>query len=205
MKQPYIILTALFVTSLVAANAMVGKLFTAFGITLSCGILAYPVTFLVTDLISEVYGEKHAQRLVITGLIMSFYLLALLKLGQYLPVAPGLDRQAEYEAMFGSSIRAIIASMIAYTVAQFLDVKMFHFWKRLTKGKYLWLRNNASTMVSQLIDSSLVVTILFYGVLPAPELTQLIIASWAFKLAIAALDTPLLYLGVRWLRSRTSS
>ncbi len=111
-----------------------------------------------------------------------------------------MDRQQEYTVIFGNSARAIIASMVAYLTAQFVDVQLFHFWKRLTNGRHLWLRNNASTMISQMIDTVLVVTILFYGQLPFAQIQSIICASYLFKLIIAASDTPFFYLGSRYLQ-----
>ena len=103
-------------------------------------------------------------------------------------------------AVFGQSARAIFASMVAYLLAQLIDVRLYHFWRKLTDGKYLWLRNNASTMLSQLIDTTAVVTILFYGVWSWPQIGGVILASYIYKLLVAAADTPLMYLGTWLLR-----
>jgi uncharacterized integral membrane protein (TIGR00697 family) len=98
--------------------------------------------------------------------------------------------------VFGNSIRVILASMAAYIVAQLVDVRLFHFWKRVTRGKHLWVRNNFSTMLSQGVDSILVIAILFFGVLPTPTLIQYVSDAWLFKILMAALDTPFMYAGV---------
>ena len=218
---PTWILAVLFVGSLVIANIITFKLFSVplpgrlnlFGqdaVILAAGIIPYPVTFLVTDLISELYGKKRADAVVWGGFIVSMYILVVLRIGSWVP-AVGTDIrtpeeiQALYDGVFGQSSRAIIASMIAYLVAQLLDVRIFHFWKRLTEGRHLWLRNNGSTMLSQLMDSALVVSILFWGQLPGDMIVQIIIASYLFKLLIAAIDTPFFYLGVHWLRPLVES
>lgn len=215
-ERIYLFLGVFFVGSLLIANIITFKLFsvplpgrlTLFGqesVILAAGILTYPVTFLVTDLISELYGKQRADAVVWSGFWVSLYILVVLRLGGWVP-AVGTDVrsageiQALYVAVFGQSSRAIIASMIAYLVAQLLDVRIFHFWKRFTGGRHLWLRNNGSTMVSQLLDSVLVVTILFWGQLAGETIVQIIIASYVFKVIFAALDTPLFYLGVRWLQ-----
>lgn len=215
-ERIYLVLAVLFVGSLLIANIITFKLFsvpfpgdfTLFGqggVILAAGILPYPVTFLVTDLISELYGKKRADAVVWSGFVVSLYILVILRLGSWVP-AVGTDvRSAEevqglYDGVFGQSSRAIIASMIAYLVAQLMDVRIFHFWKRFTDGRHLWLRNNGSTMLSQLLDSVLVVTILFWGQLPGETIVQIIVASYVFKVLIAATDTPFFYLGVHWLR-----
>ena len=215
-ERIYLILAAFFIGSLLIANIITFKLFsiplpgevTLFGqdaVVLAAGILPYPVTFLVTDLISELYGKKRADAVVWTGFWVSLYILLILRLGAWVPpvgtdIRTADEVQALYVGVFGQSSRAIIASMIAYLVAQLIDVRVFHFWKRFTEGRHLWLRNNGSTMFSQLMDSVLVVSILFWGQLSAEMIVQVIIASYVFKVLIAAADTPLFYLGVRWLR-----
>ncbi len=204
----FLILSGIFLTSLVIANSLVFKFFDVSlpfvgVVTLSVGVIPYPVTFLCTDLISELYGKKRADAVVATGLLVSGYLLLILQLGRIAPVSHLQDAaaiQEHYEAVFGQTARAIFASMAAYLLAQFLDVRLYHFWRRLTNGKHLWLRNNGSTMLSQLVDTVAVVTILFYGVWTREQLAAVIASSYAFKLLVALLDTPLLYLAARLLR-----
>lgn len=196
----YLFLAGIFLVSLVVANLITAKLFVFFGVVLAAGIIPYPVTFLATDLICEVYGRKRATTLVFIGFVLSFYVLLVIKLGQHAEPYQALNRQTEYEVIFGNSARAIIASMAAYLVAQYTDVRLFHFWKRLTSGRHLWLRNNGSTVISQMIDTILVVTILFYGQLPNEDLLKLICVSYLFKFGIALLDTPFFYFGSRYLQ-----
>ncbi len=204
----FLFLSGIFLASLVIANSLVFKFFDVSlpfvgVVTLSVGVIPYPVTFLCTDLISELYGKKRADAVVITGLLVSGYLLLILQIGRVAPVSHLQDAtaiQEHYEAVFGQTARAIFASMVAYLLAQFLDVRLYHFWRRLTGGKHLWLRNNGSTMLSQLVDTVAVVTILFYGVWTREQLVAVIASGYAFKLLAALLDTPLMYLAVRRLR-----
>lgn len=204
----FLILSGIFLSSLVIANSLVFKFFDVSlpfvgVVTLSVGTIPYPVTFLCTDLISELYGKKRADALVLTGLLVSGYLLLVMEVGRIAPVSRLQDAaavQGHYEAVFGQSARAIFASMVAYLLAQFLDVRLYHFWRRLTNGKHLWLRNNGSTMLSQLVDTAAVVTILFYGVWTQEQIAVVIASGYAFKLLAALLDTPLLYLTAHWLR-----
>ena len=170
------------------------------------GVLPYPMTFLCTDLISEFYGRRRANFVVWVGLILNLWVIFILWIGGILP---GSDSPAFFEIRklaFG----AVLASMIAYLAAQFVDVHLFHFWKRLTKGKHLWLRNNGSTLASQAVDTVAVILITYQvGGLDfmineqthvPTMLTTLILTGYVFKLIIALLDTPVIYLAVAVLR-----
>ncbi|MCH1552856.1 MAG: queuosine precursor transporter [Balneolaceae bacterium] len=172
------------------------------------GVVAYPFTFLATDLISELFGRKRAQMLVWVGFGMNVFMLFLMSINHWLPnssgVSGGLDLfEGVYQFMIGNTI----ASMIAYLIAQSVDVRLYHFWKRLTKGKHLWLRNNASTTVSQLVDSTAIITILYLAgnlgdaIDNVGAVIILILNSYLFKFFFALFDTPLMYLGVRLLKN----
>ena len=172
------------------------------------GVVAYPFTFLATDLISELFGRKRAQMLVWVGFGMNVVMLLLMSINHWLPnssgVSGGLDLfEGVYQFMVGNTI----ASMIAYLIAQRVDVRLYHFWKRLTKGKHLWLRNNASTTVSQLVDSTAIITILYLAgnlgdaIDNVGAVIILILNSYLFKFFFALFDTPLMYLGVRLLKN----
>ena len=197
----FLVLCGIFIASLIIANAFAFKLFDVTlpligTITLSMGILPYPITFLVTDLISELYGRKRANFLVLVGFGLSLYFLMFITIGKYIDVSQVQDPevQAHYLGVFGQGARAITGSMVAYLLAQFLDVRIFHSIKRATQGKHLWLRNNGSTLISQLIDTVAVTTILFYDA-DNVNLVSLILAGYSFKLLVALVDTPLFYLG----------
>ena len=201
----FLVLSGFFLASLVLANALVFKFVDVplpyIGLaTISVGVLPYPITFLCTDLISELYGKRRANAIVLTGFLVSLYMLLILQIGRELPVSHLQDDsiQGHYVAVFGQSARAIFASMVAYLIAQLFDVRLYHFWRKVTNGRHLWLRNNASTMLSQLIDTTAVVTILFVGVWSWNEIGAVILASYVYKLLVAAFDTPLMYAG-SWL------
>jgi hypothetical protein len=171
------------------------------------GVLPYPITFLCTDFISELYGRKRANMVVWVGLMMNGWVLFILWFAGKLPENPQMNSDAFFrirELTFG----ATASSMIAYLTAQFVDVHIFHFLKKLTKGKHLWLRNNGSTLTSQLIDSIAVVLITYYGAKAIdihPDthvfsfLMMLIASNYMFKMTSALLDTIPFYLGVKWL------
>ncbi|MFM1875023.1 MAG: hypothetical protein RL266_760 [Bacteroidota bacterium] len=205
----YLILAGIFIASLVSCNLIFQKFFIweAFGLytfEISVGILPYPITFLVTDLISEIYGLKRANRMVMAGLISSIFVLGVVTLADLVPAtswSPVGDD--EFRKVFGLTTVSVGASMAAYLAAQFIDIRLFHFWKRVTNGKHLWIRNNFSTMTSQLVDTAVVVGLLCtVGAIEWERFGTLLVAGWLFKAIIAALDTPFLYLGTWIIRSR---
>ena len=196
--QLYIFLCAIFISSLVTCNLIANKFVTVdlgFKVFIvSAGILPYPLTFLVTDLISELYGQKKANIVVFSGFVASMFVLLFLWLGgQFNAIPDSIVNDDTYNKVFQNAWRIIAASMIAYLFAQFIDVRIFHFWKRLTNGKHLWLRNNGSTIASQLVDTTLVVMILFVGVWEPSNIISAIIDGWLFKMLMAAIDTPIIY------------
>lgn len=183
------------------------------------GVLPYPITFLCTDLVSELYGRTKANQLVLVGFIVNLWVMFILWLGGVLPgvgnggsTLSGLQLDAAgrlplYFEVQQLAFGAVFASMLAYTASQFCDVYLFHFWKRWTRGRHLWLRNNGSTVVSQLIDTITVILVTYYvNALPLvedlPILTQLgqfILSAYLFKLMTAVLDTIPLYVLVKYL------
>lgn len=195
----YLILAGLFIASLITCNLIANKFVTVdlgFKVfILSAGVLPYPITFLITDILSEIYGQRKTNKVVITGFVASLFVLGILWLGnQFSAIENSPVSDEAYNSMFGNSWRVIGASMVAYLSAQLIDVRVFHFWKNLTKGKYLWLRNNASTVFSQLIDTTLVVLVLFVGTMTFSEMSGLVRDGWMFKALAALVDTPLFYL-----------
>lgn len=228
-ERVFVLLAGFFLGSLAILNLLgitrfVDLSFPIFGaeipFALAVGVLPYPITFLCTDLISELYGRRRANFVVWVGLLLNLWVALILWLGGALPGYEALDpatgtiaRDAagrlpvffEIQALtFGS----VAASMIAYLAAQFCDVQLFHFWKRITQGRHLWLRNNGSTLVSQFIDTFAVITIThFYaGAVPLdpergvwPQLWVFIGSGYVFKMTAALLDTIPFYLGVRGL------
>jgi uncharacterized integral membrane protein (TIGR00697 family) len=211
-EKLFLFLSGIFLTSLVLANIIgTTKFVIVLGLTVPAGVLAYPFTFLATDLICELYGKKRAQSLVWVGFSMNFFMLGLMMLGHYLKDASGISgATSTFESVYEFMIGNVIASMIAYLIAQSVDVKLFHFWKTLTKGKHLWLRNNLSTVVSQLADTTAIMTILYLAnnlgasIQSIGDLVGLIFASYMFKVLVALFDTPLFYLGVRLLKDKVA-
>jgi len=205
----YLILASMFIAALVASNLIFQKFFywNPFGwfrFELSVGILPYPITFLITDIISEIYGKKKANQVVIAGIFASFFSMIIILIANYTSAINNSPINNElFSKVFGLSPIAVLASMLAYLFAQFIDIRIFHFWKRKTNGKHLWLRNNFSTFSSQFIDTLTVITLLCsFGVLPWNLFSTLLISGFLFKIIIAFLDTPILYFAVFLFRSR---
>ena len=205
----YLILASMFIAALVASNLIFQKFFYwnplgIFKFELSVGILPYPITFLITDIISEIYGKKKANQVVIAGIFASFFSMGIILLANYTPAIENSPVNNElFTKVFGLSPIAVLASMLAYLFAQFIDIRIFHFWKRKTNGKHLWLRNNFSTFSSQFIDTLTVITLLCsFDVLPWSLFKTLLISGFLFKIIIALLDTPILYFIVYLFRSR---
>ncbi len=208
-QRIYLILGALFIASLVVSNLIFQKFFywNFFGVyrfEISVGILPYPITFLITDIISEIYGKRKANQIVTAGIFASFFSMLIVFVAgavpatDWSPINDGLFSQ-----VFGATAIAVLASMVAYLFAQYIDIQIFHFWKRKTKGKHLWLRNNFSTFLSQFIDTFTVLLLLCsFGKIKWELFGVLLASGFLFKIMIAALDTPFLYLAVYWIRKR---
>ncbi len=222
-ERVFLVLVGLFLGSMAMLNILgvtrfLDLGFTVFGVEipmpLAVGVLPYPLTFLCTDFISEIYGRKRASNVVWVGVLINLWLAFILWIGGLLPgfdqpVADAAGRLPLFFEIRRLTLGAVVASMIAFMAAQFCDVYLFHFWKRLTRGRHLWLRNNGSTIVSQFVDTFCVITIThFYaGGIPIaegqpvwPQLWVFIYTGYVFKVLAAAVDTGPFYLGTRWLR-----
>jgi len=187
----------LFVSSILLSNIIAAKIIDVGGLILPAAIILYPFTFLFTDVVSEIEGRKKAQDLVMMGFYMSLIMVLIIYISQILPPASFWEQQKAYNIILGSTPRIVLASMIAYLISQNHDVWAFHWWKDKTSGKYLWIRNNFSTIISQLIDSVLFIGIAFGGIYPAKSIAIMIFSQYLIKVGIAILDTPFCYILVR--------
>ena len=216
-ERIYLLLAAAFAVVLVLTNIIGIKLFPSplnAKWALTTGIVTYPLTFLITDIVSEVYGKKRADFMVVAGFLMSLLMLCIVQLAMRLPPHPywvpqtdafypeAAGYQHAFESVFSLNGVLLFGSMLAYLCAQLTDNWLFHFWKRVTRGKHLWLRNNGSTVVSQLVDTIVVNSILFYIGFGWDFKTGATVMATIYihKVALAALDTPLIYLGVAVVR-----
>lgn len=226
-ERVFLCLAGFFLCSMTLLNVIGITRFIAIGpLALAVGVLPYPLTFLCTDLVSELYGKQRANFMVTVGLVLNFFILAVMWLGQALPAAPtippwqtltlagevtlptGEAISGSYDLfsfVFATTSGAVFASMLAYVAAQYCDVQLFHFFKRLTGGKHLWLRNNFSTLISQGVDSFVVITVTFGATYLSGDTTlkaMLILmgSNYLFKMVVALLDTIPFYALTYWLR-----
>lgn len=195
-----LLLTGIFISTLIIANIVSAKVVSFLGLVIPAAVVAYPLTFLMTDTIGEIWGKEQANKTVKIGLVCQLISLVLIGLAIMLPVAPFADNQAEFKAIMGQSFRVVGASLVAYLIAQFNDVYIFHKLKEKTNGNHKWLRNNVSTMVSQLLDTSIFITIAFIGTVP--NIWVMIVSQYVIKCIYALLDTPLFYLITKETKSR---
>jgi len=184
---------------IVTANVLASKLVVFGPFTVPAGVLVFSATFLITDLFSEFWGKRYAQQAVWSGLLASIFFAISAIIAIRWPIAPFMAGfQEQFSQVLGLTPRIVVASLLAYTVSQNHDVWAYHWWKRKTKGKHLWLRNNASTVVSQGFDSVIFVTVAFAGVAP---IVPIIIGNYVVKVLIAVVDTPFIYL-IRWISNK---
>jgi len=207
-QRLYLYLASLFITSLVVSNIIFQKFFywkpfelSIFGnelFELSVGILPYPITFLITDLISEIYSKKKANQVVIAGIFASVFSMGIVLIADFVPALDNSPiNDTIFSQVFALSPIAVLASMLAYLIAQFVDIRVYHFWKNKTEGRMLWLRNNFSTFSSQFIDTFLVISLLsLFGILDWKLFWGLVLSGFLFKILVALFDTPFLYLFV---------
>lgn len=199
-EKAFFVLFSIFIGSLVIASVLASKIISFAGLIIPAGVLAYSITFPITDIVCEIWGRKRANFLVWCGFISLIFVLGLVRLSLIWPSASFWNQQEAFRTIMGSTSRIIIASFIAYIVSQLHDVWSFLMWKSFTGGRHLWLRNNASTWVSQLIDTVIFINIAFYGTAPIGALIK---GHYIVKIIISILDTPFVYLGV-WLVKKIS-
>ena len=188
-----IVLNGFFVMSLLVSNVTASKIISIGNLIVPAAVVAFSITFLCTDVIGELYGKEEANKTVRLGFILQLFSIGLLYVAIKLPPAPFMMEYNEvFQQVLGQSLRVVIASLIAYTISQFNDVYIFHKLKDIHGSKHKWLRNNLSTITSQLIDTSIFITIAFYGIVP--NLWALILGQFTIKVVLALLDTPFFYL-----------
>ncbi len=196
------ILFGIFITAIISANILGTKIIQLWFVTASVGIFMYPVTFLITDIVEEVFGKEKVKGFVCAGFVSVILAMLYVIVSVNLPPAPRYPHNEAFLKVFNPSIRIMLASMTAFILSQFHDIWAFNFWKEKTSGRFLWLRNNASTVISQLIDTTIFMFIAFYMATPkytVDFIITLIIPYYILKVVVALFDTPFCYLGVRWL------
>lgn len=205
----YFLFAGLFIALLVSCNLIFQKFFTwnplgLFKFEISVGLIPYPLTFLVTDIISEIYGKRRANQVVKVGLVASLVVMLVVMISSLVPAttwSPVAD--AEFNKVFGLTGVAVAASMFAYLFAQFVDIHVFHYLKKLTNGKHLWIRNNFSTITSQFVDTIAVLLLLCsFGAIKWELFGTLLLSGFLFKVIVALCDTPFFYLAVYLLKKK---
>lgn len=187
-----IIINAVFIMSLLVANIVGGKVVNIIGLTVPAAVVSYAITFLCTDIINELWGKKEANKTVKLGLVIQLFSLALILIAIALPPAKfAEDYNSMFKVVLGQNARMVVASLIAYLVSQANDVFLFNYLRKFTKGKHKWIRNNVSTLTSQMIDTAIFITIAFYG--QVPNLLWMIVSQYIIKSILALLDTPFFY------------
>ena len=192
----FVLLTALFVAALVTGDFIGGKFFVVFGHTFSAGIIPFPLTFVLTDLVNEFYGTHGAKRITMAGLGAAVFTWAVISLALRLPTSPDSPiSDVVFKSAFGTSARLYVASLTAYIIGQFLDISIFHALRRMTGHRLLWLRSTGSTVMSQVVDSVAVSFVFLVGSKPLGFIVNNALHNYLGKLAMAILLTPLIYAG----------
>ena len=191
-EKYFLLLGASFIALLVVSNIIAVKVISIGGLIGPAAVICYALTFAVTDTLSEIWGKERTKYIVTLGFFASILSAIMIQLAIWLPSAPFWELQGEYQLILGANLRIVTASMTAYLVSQYHDIWAFQFWKKVTREKHLWLRNNLSTGSSQLIDTIIFITIAFYGT--GAPIISMIFGQYIMKLLIAVIDTPLVYL-----------
>jgi uncharacterized integral membrane protein (TIGR00697 family) len=195
-QRTFVFLTALFVAALVTGDFVGGKFFTLFGRSFSAGIVPFPLTFVLTDVVNEFYGTHGARRLTYAGLGAAIFVWIVINVALALPTsAESPIPDAVFRGAFGTSSRLYLASLTAYLIGQLLDISIFQILRRLTGHRLLWLRATGSTVLSQAIDSLAVSFVFLVGARPLSFIATNAANNYVGKLAMAVLLTPLIYLG----------
>jgi len=202
MSWRFVTCTALFVASLLAANTMAAKLIVLGGLVLSAAIVIFPLSYVLGDVLTEVWGYAASRRVIWLGFACNALLVAAVWLGGALPAAPFWRGQAAYEEILGQTPRILAASFLAYLVGEFANAYVLARLKLATRGRWLWTRTIGSTLVGQALDTVVFVTLAFARTVPPPALLAIIAGQWAVKVAYEAAATPLTYAAVGWLKAR---
>ena len=194
------VVVAVFVTSLVVANITAVKLVGFFGLVIPAAVVIFPISYILGDVLTEVYGYRAARRVIWLGFFCNLLAVVAIYLGQILPAAPFWEAQEAYERILGYAPRLLAASFIAYLVGEFANAIVLAKMKVATNGRFLWSRTIGSTLVGQGLDSLVFIVLAFVGTIPLAALISAIITQWLFKSAYEALATPLTYLVVNRLK-----
>jgi uncharacterized integral membrane protein (TIGR00697 family) len=196
----FLMIVAIFITSLITANIISVKLIKVLGMVLPAGIIIFPISYIIGDVLTEVYGYAQARKVIWLGFFCNLILVIALWIGKVIPPAPFWEGQAAYERILGYAPRLLAASFLAYLVGEFLNAYVLAKMKIATKGRWLWTRTIGSTLVGQGLDSLVFITLAFIGTIPPKTLALAIFTQWVVKSAYEAAATPLTYISVNFLK-----
>ncbi len=198
----FVMIVALFITCLITANIIAVKLISLYGFILPAAILIFPLSYIIGDVLTEVYGYRQARRVIWLGFFCNFITVVAIWIGQMLPSASFWDGQASYERILGYAPRLLFASFLAYLVGEFSNAFVLAKLKIATKGRWLWLRTIGSTLIGQGLDSAIFITLAFVGTIPLNTLFTAVVVQWLAKSVYEAAVTPLTYVVVGFLKRK---
>jgi uncharacterized integral membrane protein (TIGR00697 family) len=199
-SAPFLVIAAVFATTLVVSNIIAVKIAGIAGLTISVSFVLFPISYIFGDILTEVYGYAAARRVIWLGFACNVLAVIAIWLGQILPSASFWENQAAYETILGATPRLLVASFIAYLFGEFLNSFVLAKLKVATAGRWLWLRTITSTVVGQGVDSVIFITLAFVGTMAGGDLARTIVTQWLAKSAYEALATPLTYAAVSYLK-----
>ncbi len=202
VSHRFVVVAALFVTCLITANIIIAKQISIGGIILPAAIIIFPLSYIIGDVLTEVYGYRQARRVIWLGFLCNLIAVLAIWIGKILPPAPVFEAQSAYESILGNTPRFLLASFTAYLAGEFINSFVLAKMKIMTKGRWLWTRTIGSTLVGQGVDTVVVLTIAFVGVLPLSVLGIMILSHWLVKSAYEAIATPLTYVVVGYLKRK---
>jgi uncharacterized integral membrane protein (TIGR00697 family) len=198
----FIVIVAIFITSLITANIIAVKLVNVFGFILPAAVIIFPISYIFGDVLTEVYGYRQARKVIWLGFICNLIMVIAIWIAQILPAASFWDGQAAYERILGYTPRLLIASFLAYLVGEFANSFVLAKMKIAMQGRFLWMRTIGSTLVGQGLDSIVFMTIAFVGTIPVGGLASAIVTQWLTKSVYEAVATPLTYSIVNFLKRK---
>lgn len=202
VSHRFVVVAALFVTCLITANIIIVKQISIAGVVLPAAIIIFPLSYIIGDVLTEVYGYQQARRVIWLGFLCNLVAVVAIWLAKILPAAPVFEAQQAYERILGSTPRFLVASFLAYLAGEFTNSIVLSRMKVWTRGRWLWTRTIGSTLVGQGVDTVVVLTIAFAGVLPAPVLGTMVLSHWLIKVVYEVIATPFTYLAVGYLKRK---
>ncbi len=196
----FVVVVALFVTTLITANIIAVKLVGFFGLVLPAAVIVFPISYICGDVLTEVYGYRVARRVIWLGFLCNLLAVAVIVLGGFLPAAPFWDAQEAYDRILGYAPRLLVASFLAYLIGEFANAIVLAKMKVATNGRFLWSRTIGSTLVGQGLDSLVFIVLAFVGTIPLAALLAAVVTQWLVKSLYEALATPLTYIVVNRLK-----